>query len=151
MCKQCPYCKKTNTKKNGTQNGKQRYLCKENDCRKSFQDGLIKIKKTYSAEKFFNTLYKLIESKDNNIRFDETSLDKINSYLKEKIEKKNIVINLIPKKSGENLVVHSYNLKMVIVFENNREVQIYKYDSKAYNKQTEKCKITIIDDNKKQN
>lgn len=93
----------------------------------------------------------MIESKDNNIRFDETSLDKINSYLKEKIEKKNIVINLIPKKSGENLVVHSYNLKMVIVFENNREVQIYKYDSKAYNKQTEKCKITIIDDNKKQN
>lgn len=56
MCKQCPYCKKTNTKKNGTQNGKQRYLCKENDCRKSFQDGLIKIKKNI-VQKNFSTHY----------------------------------------------------------------------------------------------
>lgn len=38
---------------------------------------------------------------------------------------------------------------MVIVFENNREVQIYKYDSKTSNMKTQRCQIAIIDDDEK--
>ena len=145
MSIQCPYCEETNTKKNGKQNGKQRYLCK--NCGRSFQNPYIIAKRTYSAERFFNTLYNLIESKETKISFDETSLDNINPYIKEN-NKKKIVIKSIPQRSIKNLVVHSYNLKIAIVFENDSEVQIYKYDRSTSKNETECYNIIIIDDEK---
>lgn len=144
MSVQCPHCRSIETVKNGTQNGKQRYRCKK--CKRTFQEYVERIKRTYNIERFLCTLYKLIDDEKNIANFsDEEIIDEITHYL-EKRPYNNIVIkNIENTRDNNEMVVNSYDLKLVIIFKTANEVQLHKFNAK--NKKGE-YKITIKNETK---
>jgi len=114
----CPYCESEKVKKNGSQkNGKKRYRC--NKCSKTFQEFL-----PYDAKRFFSTLYKLIESSENRITFEKNEIDTFIPKFENKTNWREIVIKDMPK----NLQVESYNPKIAIVYDNETQLQIFKFN-----------------------
>lgn len=142
----CPRCDNNqNVIKHGTQNGNQRYKCK--DCNITFQDysdRFKKIKKTYSAIKFFSTLYNLIDKDQKKVTINELELEKNLPYLKERMGTKNIVIKSLQNDFTQNVVADAHNLKIIIIFDDKDEVKIYKYDCPKDSKATESFNITIL-------
>lgn len=137
---QCPYCESDKIKSNGYQkNGKKRYKCNEKGCGKTFQEFL-----PYDAKRFFSTLYKLIEEDDENrISFQKDEIDKFLPKFANKTKWREIVIKEIPDK----LKINSYNPKIAIVYENETQIQIFKFKDKIG---SEKCyKFEVWDQNNK--
>lgn len=114
----CPHCESEKVKENGSQkNGKKRYRCKS--CGKTFQEFL-----PYDAKRFFSTLYELIKSSENRITFEKNEIDKFIPKFENKTRWREIVIKDMPK----NLQVESYNPKIAIVYDNETQIQIFKFN-----------------------